>query len=325
MNFNYKFSEKENKNLVTNFSNFFSHPYKNYFSFKKEVSEVISENKNIKRFMGYLKNNESEKGLSLISNCPIDEVLPNLTKDNPVEEKRNLKKTFIAEAFLESISQAMNLEVIGHKSVNNGDFFHDIYPIKNMYQSQSQKTLDSLKFHKDFTNHFARPSHVIVLCLRNDPVNEIVSTFVENQVVIENLPPQDLKLLKQPIYYTPFDDISAKKIASITDKKPLEHAIIEGKNNIRYFEGRTTSDVAEAKKVLEHLRLLIHEYKQEYQMQPGDCVIFNNDLYLHGKEVRKINDINALQNRWLMKIHAVDNIKAFKKHFSPEQYGVVNG
>jgi len=93
-----------------------------------------------------------------------------------------------------------------------------------LHKTQSQKALGTLKFHKDFTNHFAVPDYVLQIVLRNDDANIVNSTYVSNKQVIEHLAAEDQALLSSDNFYTPYDDItklSGYQVQAITENHPI--------------------------------------------------------------------------------------------------------
>ena len=115
-----------------------------YKTFSDEVDALIKDGLPD----GFKSICEERKKLSLMDhpfnffvNCPIDKVLPELSFKNAVEDKRNLKNTFVSEAFLLCYAKLMGQEPIGYTNVNDGDVFQDIHPLESMAGSQSQLSL----------------------------------------------------------------------------------------------------------------------------------------------------------------------------------------
>lgn len=77
----------------------------------------------------------------------------------------------------------MKQEPIGYTNVNDGDIFQDIHPKRDLVNSQSQKALKPIFFHKDLANHFVRPDWVNILGLRASTENEVYTSFARNKDV----------------------------------------------------------------------------------------------------------------------------------------------
>src|SRR5262249_54388598 len=158
MDYDFTFSPDERDHLRAALSELLPQPYTAYESFMDSVRALKNDPRLPARFVdfcaGTMEQDFAVDPCVVIGNCPIDETLPVFDPTDPVGSKYLVKKTFVAEGFLALYAVLTGTEIIAHKSVNEGDFFHDIYPKASMYESQSQKTLLTLRFHRDFTNHF---------------------------------------------------------------------------------------------------------------------------------------------------------------------------
>jgi hypothetical protein len=295
----YEFSDSERTSLTEALLSIEASPYADHLGFLEEVWSrtrncVSSE---FRTFCERLKARDKRAfPIAFVRNAPIDPELPEFDWTDPVESKRRLKRTFVSEGFLALFAHLQERPAVAHMSVNEGDFYHDIFPKKDMAETQSQKTEKTLNFHKDFTNHFARPDCVYTLTIRNPEKNEVVSTYVSNAAVIHSLPEATRETLRQPIFETPFDDISTYQQNVALGEAP-KHAILEA----------------------------LHAKKTGIHQQPGDFVAIENDFCLHGREVGRVADPDALRRRWLMKTHNVSSYDRLSRFFLPGKPGVING
>jgi len=331
MEYDFVFSPEERKSLTQTLNELSipsATPYTAYQAYMDAILRLRGDARIPVRFASFcdeiMRRDLKCKPIVVIGNCPIDEILPVFDSEDPVRSKYELKKTFVAEGFLALYAVLTGTALVAHKSVNGGDFFHDIYPKKSMYETQSQKTLETLRFHRDFTNHFVTPDFVVTLTLRDTPENEVYSTFAINSDVIRTLPDDVKRVLEEEQFYTPYDDVSTFAMGKQLGRAK-NHAIIQGDAEIKLFEGRTIGLTDAAKGALEVMLQALHTNKLTHIGQPGDCVSFANNYVIHGREVRQLRDIESLSRRWLMKTHNVYTLSALDKYFLPEQYGVVNG
>jgi len=305
-----------------------SNPYQNYHLFLEEIQTLISTDQipifftDICRHIKDLDLNESPA--IILRNCPIDDSLPVFDHKEPVQSKYGLKKTFIAEAFLNLYSELVGSYPVGYKTINNGDLFHDIYPKADLLNSQSQKSTVTLGFHNDLPNNKVRPDWVNILCLRNSNLNRVSTTMIRNKDIIDVLDQETLDILKEPIFFTPHEVVSVdggrneegieiKPIYQETDPVPL-----------CYFETRTQSSHPEGQHAIQELDRVLHEVKQPVFLEPGDFVSIANNYSLHAREVIHIGDREAHQKRWLCKTFNVDNIKEHQAAMSDGQFRVVD-
>jgi L-asparagine oxygenase len=267
----------------------------------------------------------SEHPFVVIGNAPIDDDLPVFDPVDPVADKYRTKRTFVAEGFLATYAVLTGTELVAHLTVNDGDFFHDIYPKRSMQDTQSQKTLGTLKFHRDFTNHFACPDFVNTLTLRDTPENEVYSTFAVTKHVLRTVSAADKAVLAQPRFHTPFDDVS-KSSSRLELGRAKDHPVIlDGQSGVKVFEGRTVGLDEEAAGVLKRFIQALHGNKVMRISVPGDSVTFSNHHVIHGREVHEIRDPESLERRWLLKTHNVYSLGSFEEYFLDDRYGVVNG
>jgi len=331
MEYDFVFSSAERESLTRTLDELATPSVTPYMAYERYMDAILRLRGDARipaRFANFcnetMRRDLKQRPLVVIGNCPIDRILPVFDSEDPVRSKYLLKKTFVAESFLALYAVLTGTSLIAHQSVNAGDFFHDIYPKQSMYETQSQKTLETLRFHRDFTNHFVTPDFVVTLTLRDTPENEVYSTFAINSDVIRTLSDDVKRVLMEELFYTPYDDVSTQTMGKQLGRAK-NHAIIVGDAEIKLFEGRTVGLTNEAQAALEHMIDALHTNKITHIGVPGDCVSFANNYVIHGREVRQLRDIESLRRRWLMKTHNVYTLSSFEQYFLPEQYGVVNG
>lgn len=100
----FAFSDRENNILKSTLAEVRENPYSAYADFEKRIESIIASDAISDRFH---KMCEQKRGGDLfedpfvyMTNCPVDDELPKLSFDTPIADKRNLKKTYVAEGFL---------------------------------------------------------------------------------------------------------------------------------------------------------------------------------------------------------------------------------
>ncbi|MDV8022669.1 hypothetical protein [Rhodococcus sp. IEGM 1330] len=323
----FTFSDQENRQATAILLQCESNPYRDYASFREDISNLTETLPS--RFQVYCldaaQRDMETSPLAVMTNCPIDVHLPIFGSIDPLQDKYTMKSTFVAEGFLESYAQLTGTSTLAHLTVNDGDFFHDIYPKESMYDKQSAKTLKTLKFHRDFPTHFVSPDFINTITLRDTPENDVKSTFAYTRETLATLSPSDIQILSEPRFHTPVDDSSgSSKKLSITS--PTSHSVvIPGRCEVRIFEGRTRGLDEESQAALDVFVCALHAVKRTRISAPGDAVSFSNRHVVHGREVNAINDEASLRHRWLMKSHTVTDLESYGAHFLEDRYGVVNG
>lgn len=326
----FQFSEGERDSIKYILQKISVNPYTDYEGFEMAVDSLLANGAIPKSFTGFCvsqrEKNTYENPYVMLYNCPIDDELPLLNFDEPVIDKRNRKKKYVSEGFLLLYAKLMKQEPIGYTNVNDGDIFQDIHPKRDLVNSQSQKALKPIFFHKDLANHFVRPDWVNILGLRASTENEVYTSFARNKDVLAMLDESICDILRSPLFYTPYDDLTTYKSATSLGTADA-HPILGGakETDLRFFENRTRGLTDEActavSKVIEALR----EVKTRIVIGPGDFVGAANNDCLHNKEFGEIRDDAALEERWLMKTVNVRSLEDHDRHFVEGQHRIVNG
>jgi hypothetical protein len=262
----------------------------------------------------------------VLRNCPVDPALPYLDFADPVNDKRSRKTTFVAEAFLLLYAKLMGQEPIGYANVNDGDIFQDIHPKESLAESQSQKALKPIFFHKDLANHFVRPDWVNILGLRASARNQVYTSFVRNKDLLAALDDSVREALRMPEFHTPYDDLTLQGNTVALGQADV-HPVLGGATptDIRFFENRTKGLTPRATQAVEQLIVTLHRLKRRILILAGDLVGAANNDCLHNKDVGELGDPGALRHRWLMKTVNVRSLDQHARYLMAERPRVVNG
>jgi hypothetical protein len=302
-------------------------PYRNYAAFRRQAAKIIGSGGVPQRFADFvatLAGRDRAAGpVVLIKNSPYDRDVPIFDFADPVSSKYRLKTTFVTEAMLEVFAQLAGTPAIAYANVNDGDVFQDIYPKESMATSQSQKALREIHFHKDLANHFVRPDQVYMVGMRSHRQNEVYTSFVRNIDIWPRFTDEELTLLRQQAFHTPFDDLSMAGSKALGEAEA--HPILGPIGDLRYFEGRTRGLNPEADAALRKLDDILHTLKQRLFIEPGDFVTTYNNFTIHAKEVVKVADEDLLRTRWIVKTVNVDSIAPHLPHLVPGTDYLVDG
>lgn len=325
----YEFSDLERRSLHDVLLPARHNPYAEYDAFTAEIEAVIRDGRvpgvllDIAR---YARQRDSyAKPFVRLRNCPIDEQRPVFDFVRPVASKYELKKTYVAEGFLTLFSVLMRTPIMRYALMNNGDAYHDIFPMEELSGSLSQKSLISLGHHQDFPIHFARPRWVSMLAIRNPEANDVYSTFVRNLDILETLDAECLEALSRNDFHTPYDDVTKhgdkkNSLNNDGDWRPIR----EG-NMLVYYEGRTRARTQAGEAALKALDAAIARFTQRVKLDDGEFISFDNETTLHGRDVATIRNAAAHKTRWLMKAHTVPSLAPYADRFIVGRPGVVNG
>lgn len=330
LEFNYTFKNSQRDELYQALESVKIDPYIDVELFKMAIGDLIASN-NVPTWFEdicaeWREMDKMENPEFLLKNVPVDENIPVLDFRNPVLAKYRLKKTSITESFLELFAQLCHQESIGYKFVNTGDIYQDIHPMEKLKNTQSQKSIVNLGFHKDLANHFVRPDYVNIICLRNDMSNNVYTTFVRNIDLLNYL--EDIgimELLKEEMYYTPYDALTKHGDAKGTLGKAKNHTIVYDNDNIAFFEGRTEGVTPEHQRAVDLVVDALHKLKRGHHFGKGDFISSENNKCIHGKEIASIGNPDKLKERWLMKTVNVNDIKKHEAHLMEGKKFIING
>lgn len=300
-----------------------ANPYRDYGAFLAVVRDVARD-----RVPAFFRDmcrdlasrNITDEPVFYLKNCPIDRVVPWLDYEDPLASKHAQKTTFVGEAFLSVFSLLLGTTVVGYRTANRGDMFHDIHPMRALAHTPSQKTVDTIHFHADIPNNKVRPDWVYLLSMRNSRANRVYTTFVRLSDVLGNLDEPLKALLRQPLYYAPRETVHVYggQPDGFTDLKPM--LLTErGHTFLAYFEGNTRSDSREGREALAALNAVLHRLCTPVFLDERDFVAISNNTCMHGRKVEEINDAEAHRHRWLLKTWNVDRIEDHAANLLPDR------
>lgn len=322
------FTDTERERLTDRLLEVEPNPYREYEAFDAAIAELLDSDvvsPRLREFAEEVKEwDRVERPFVLMRNCPIDREVPVFDYESPVESKHELKETFIAEGYLSLYAQMVGTPPVGYNNVNDGDVFQDIYPKASMKDSQSQKALGEIRFHKDLANHFVRPDYVNMLSMRADPRNRVYTCFVANRQAIAELSPETVEALRETEFHTPYDDLTVAKTNTVLGEAP-PHPVLSDEVDLRFFEGRTVGQTERAERAIAELTETLHALKARVLLMPGDFLSEHNNYSIHCKEIAEVHDAETLKTRWIIKTVNVDELEPHQEHFLADRYAIVDG
>lgn len=302
-------------------------PYKDYVLFKEYISDNLDLIKNniIFQFCNDIKRDQvNDINFHVIKNCPLDVNKIKLSLDNSLEDKYKRKKTFISEGFLTLISIVTEKPILAYTTRNNGDMFNDVIGEKKYANTQTQKSNGELYYHNDRTAHSVRADYLSLLGVNCNDDDLIITVYVHGADIINELDDSVINLLKQPYYYTPFDDLS--RSSNKNQVVSNHHRIIMDDGSIRYYDTRTTF-IEDCPKeaivaLLKFKDAILKTKKSYYQLKEGDLLMLANVKGLHSRI--QLNVSNDKDNdRWLLKTYNFESISKMQSYAS--HYAEVDG
>jgi L-asparagine oxygenase len=322
----YRFSAADHDALHALLMGITVNPYRFYEVFRRQVRHLVASGQLPASFVDFASGlrvrDRTARPFVTMRNVPVDKDIPIFDYDEPVKSKYDLKTTFVAEGFLETLATLSGAPAIGYLFINQGDVFQDVHPKRALAATQSQKGLGELFFHQDMANHVVRPDIVYMLGMRGSPENDVYTAFVSNSDVIADLTGEERALLREPLYFTPFDRATAKDGET---PEPQRRPILLDDGQVRFVETRTAGATSEAQALVEKFTKLVHQHRRRVHFGAGDFVGLYNGHGLHAREHGTIRDQEALRTRWLLKTTNVDDLDPHRTQLVPGSDYLVNG
>jgi L-asparagine oxygenase len=314
-------TDGERSQLVESLESVEESPYKDYPAFSELISKVVADGGVPSRLLHAAERIRVERSEGIaeahvLRNCPVDDDLPEIGNEDPSEEKKSRKVTFIGEGFLELFGQITQTPLLSYANRFGGDFFIDVIAINKYLGQQTGYNGGEVVFHNDRTAHPVRADFITLLGMRCPSDDLVYTGFVPGRRLIAELSPEMVQVLREPYFITPFDVVS-KDANSELDTTPT-HAILGGVSALRYLDTHTTAAPdapVEAKDALLALKnALTRVPKERHRMQEGDVLTFANQHGLHNREQIEISDAQRALGRWLLKTYAFADQAAADAH-----------
>jgi L-asparagine oxygenase len=238
-------------------------------------------------------------GALLIRNAPIGALPP-----TPAAPDSHVDKDLATELTLLTVARRLG-QPVGYVPEHGGRIVQNIVPTKADAERQtSTSSTSNLMFHTETAFHPFRPRYLLLLCLRGDASAH--TTLASVHELIDRLPDEVVAVMFQPRFRTSVD-------ASFLDGRPNElgpaRPLITGTRDEPTFifdADLTVGTDDEADAVLAQLRALIEEISTSVVLEPGDLLVIDNNIAVHGRSPFTARfDGN---DRWLQRSFVVSDL-----------------
>lgn len=206
-----------------------------------------------------------------------------------------------------------------------GRLFHMVMPAKNSAQSFSRST-KRLNFHTEVVNgYFAEenpyagapiaPDRFALACLRNP--DNVRTTVLPLENILNLLQPKVITELFKPVYTARSQSSFDREI--VIKNIPVLTVLQSGQIGMRYSNSKLEGTTGASLAALEELRLIVNSFGEDcsVNLQPGDMLILNNRLCLHGRgEVASTSRFDG-SDRWLLRLYGYSEPALAKALFQP--------
>lgn len=295
--------------------------------FLKDATVISHElPKRVRYFLNDFKKRECDAGCCVISGYPIDEHKVGRTPEH-WNSRSGVSPTLEEEILLVLYGSVLG-DVFGWAMQQNGYIVHDVIPIKDDEYSQiSSGSLQNIWWHTEDAFHPMRGDWVGLFCLRNP--DRALTTFATMSQV--QLPHDVVKILFEPRFIIRPDDSHMERNGQTDQDTALELGtqhlreskfhppkvpVLFGDINSPYVRidpyYMDQPDDEEAQYALNQLTKAIDASISELALSPGDCLLVDNYLTVHGRKAFKARYDGA--DRWLKRINITADLRKSRSY-----------
>jgi L-asparagine oxygenase len=174
-------------------------------------------------------------------------------------------------------------EPVGYVQEHGGGLVQDIVPERgNESRQTSTSSTVTLAWHTETAFHPHKPRYLLLLCLRGDPAAATQLCSVHR--VLPHLAPRTIEVLRQPRFRTRPDQ---SFVAPGTTGRLGAPMPVLGGDDVRptftYDEDLMEGTDDDARAALDALRHVVHAQARTVVLEPGDLLVVDNDLVVHGR------------------------------------------
>jgi L-asparagine oxygenase len=224
----------------------------------------------------HYRNDPGSDGMMVLSGLPID---PRALPDTPAVRDSAERHASIPSSIAMLIAEQLG-EVIAYRAEKNGALVQNVVPVRELSASQSNAGNVELEFHTENAFHPQRPHYVGLICLRPDHRGSAAVRIVSIRRLIPLLDDHTKDILKQTRFVTD----APPSFHSPARTEP--HAVLGGTSDdpdIRVDFSATQPLDAQSSTALDRLRLAAVRSATSLVLHPGDMVILDNRVTLHGR------------------------------------------
>jgi len=215
-------------------------------------------------------------GALLIRRAPVGDLPP-----TPATPESAIDKDLSTEFTLLTVARRLG-EPVGYVPEHGGRIVQNIVPTPTDADRQtSTSSRSNLMFHTETAFHPFRPRYLLLLCLRGDMSAR--TTLASVHELLDRLPAATVDLMLEPRFRTAVD---ASFLGGRSNELGPARPLVTGTRSepTFVFDADLTIGVdPEAEDVLVTLRDLIDEVTTSVVLEPGDLLVIDNNVAVHGR------------------------------------------
>jgi L-asparagine oxygenase len=238
----------------------------------------------------------NDAGALLVRGVPVGD-LPQTPSLPSAAEKPNKPSEFALLTVARRLGQP-----VGYLPEHGGALVQNIAPVARDADRQvSTSSKSTLAFHTEAAFHPHRPRYLLLLCLRGDPA--AATTLCSVRALTEALSPKDRALLATARFTTAADE---SYVGGPSSQRSLPRAILTGdlaRPKLWLDADLMQGTDDEAQGTLDRLSALTSELATGVVLEPGDLLVVDNDVAVHGRSPFKPRFDGT--DRWLQRTFVV--------------------
>jgi len=219
---------------------------------------------------------------------------------------------------------------IGYEDEKFGALIHDVHPVRRDAGKQTNSGSVLLDLHTENVHHPLRPTHVGLLCVRQDPDASAATLVASVHEAVELLSVEDVELLSQSTFSHRFPlsfalHHHAEELAVPTGPV-LEPDQTRGWR-LRFDSCNTVAADPDTDRALRALHEALGAVRREVRLPVGGMLIVDNSLVAHGRT--SFTPRYDGTDRWLRRFYAYDGtippgalVRAGRRVVRRDAYGV---
>ncbi|MGW2562123.1 TauD/TfdA family dioxygenase [Streptomyces sp. NPDC001514] len=228
-------------------------------------------------------------GVSLVSNLPVDAVLPDTPSDGGPS---TAKTSFVAEGVLLGLSGLLG-EPMGVLTEKAGQLVHDVIPVAGGSKTQTNQGSEVfLNFHSDIMHDVigrydvANPDFLVLSCLRADHEGVAGTHYADARDISAALAPEALETLRSPLFRLNAPGSYIRDVAGGQEVLSEPVPMISGHTDypeIAISANGVRPLTSGAREALDTLQKVCGEVAHSVLLRPGQALLINNRKGVHAR------------------------------------------
>lgn len=224
----------------------------------------------------------------------------------PISWNQLVKRDITSEKLLLQTTSLLG-EPIGYTQESNGALINNFFPQQSQAKSATSDSYDTeLDLHTENAFHAVQPEHLVLLCLRQDPLKEAVTYITSIDRILPHLTDDDISFFFTEPYNFLSDYSHTEKNCRIDVGQ--EQTVLYGDRAapmFRFDPHFMVARSAQGQAQLEKLRAIAWDVAQPVLLKARDMLIIDNRKTAHARSPFTARFDGT--DRWIQRAFAISN------------------